>query len=234
MKRVAHGTVRNVQLSNFTNPLYLLDSRNITVKHLCIDGHDGHQGIKMYQHACDNLFTDITFYSHFADMMGGEGNAYGNVFHAVRYANPDFNPVDFDFHGFSEGPMSPPAYNLFINIRGFRYIQSAAGKDMLPGCAQYNCWDDVITEGERVGDPLFRDLAHTPKRGLLRFVTAVGFAIVMLLRSRRLSPSEFWKCMRAKLHDIDDMAITTSDHHLLFVNAQLKNIVTTCSVPAKE
>ena len=58
-------------------------------------------------------------------MMGGEGNAYGNVFDNVAYCNPYFRPVDFDFHGFSEGPMSPPSHNLFINCYGFRGIKGA-------------------------------------------------------------------------------------------------------------
>ncbi len=75
MKRVVHSEVKNVVIKNFTNPLYVTDSRNVTVSYLHICGYDGHQGIKLYMHACDNLFEHITFTSHFADMMGGEGNA---------------------------------------------------------------------------------------------------------------------------------------------------------------
>ena len=110
MKRVANGFVKNVEFHNFTNPLYVMDSRNIAATNLRFDGYDGHQGIKVYEHACDNLFQDIEFRSHYADMMGGEGNAYGNVFSRVQYVNPVFKPVDYDFHGFSEGPMSPPSH----------------------------------------------------------------------------------------------------------------------------
>lgn len=228
MKRVAHGSVENVIIKNYTNPLYVLDSRNISVKQISISGSDGHQGIKVYQHACDNLFSDIQFYNHYADMMGGEGNAYGNVFQRVQYLNPSFNPVDFDFHGFSEGPMSPPAYNVFALIRGFRYIQSAAGRDMLPGCAQHNRWLDIITEGEQPGDPLFRDLAHTPKTGMLRLATAMGYAAVMMIKQQKLSLSAFWEVFRRKLQEIDHMAIPVSEHRKLFVNAELMNITTTC------
>ena len=99
-----------------------MDSRNITVEKIIIRGSDGHQGIKLYEHACDNLVKDVVFYNHYADMMGGEGNAYGNVFDNVAYCNPYFRPVDFDFHGFSEGPMSPPSHNLCIIFYCFRGI----------------------------------------------------------------------------------------------------------------
>ena len=42
-----------------------------------------------------------------------------NVFSRVKYVNPVFKPVDYDFHGFSEGPMSPPSHNLFELVSGF-------------------------------------------------------------------------------------------------------------------
>ena len=156
MKRVAHGNIENIVFKNFTNPLYVMDSRNVSCEHLIIKGHDGHQGIKIYEHACDNLFRDITFYNYYADMMGGEGNAYGNVFTDVKYLNPCFKPVDYDFHGFSEGPMSPPSYNLFENVYGFSHINSSGSLHMAPSCARSNVWWNCINEGERNGSFLFK------------------------------------------------------------------------------
>lgn len=139
-----------------------MDSRNISCEHIIIKGHDGHQGIKVYEHSCDNLFKDITFYNHYADMMGGEGNAYGNVFTNVRYLNPCFKPVDFDFHGFSEGPMSPPSYNLFENIWGFTGIHSSGSEHMMPSCGRTNIWWNCYCEGERKGSSIFRQI-YRPK-----------------------------------------------------------------------
>lgn len=155
MKRVAHGKISNVIIQNCTNPLYLMDCRNVTVEKLIIRGADGHQGIKLYEHACDNLIKDVVFYNHYADMMGGEGNAYGNVFDNVTYCNPYFKPVDFDFHGFSEGPMSPPSHNLFINIYAFNGIKGAGASYNLPACGKYNVWINCIREGYKKGDPYF-------------------------------------------------------------------------------
>lgn len=228
MKRVAHGSISNVEIRNFTNPLYVFDSRNITAEHVTIGGNDGHQGIKIYQHACDNLFRDITFTAHFADMMGGEGNAYGNVFENVVYRNPVFKPVDFDFHGFSEGPMSPPAYNLFCSVAGFRRIQSGAGRDMLPGCAQHNSWNHIVTEGERKGEPLFIDLTYKPKTGVIRIVTAVGYSVAVMLKLRSFSPAGFVATLGRKLSDMDAIAIDVNEHQQFFVNSHLQNISTTC------
>lgn len=225
MKRVAHGIVNNVHIRNFTNPLYVMDSRNISVGHILIDGYDGHQGLKIYQHACDNLFYDIEFRAHFADMMGGEGNAYANVFHHIKYLNPLFNPVGFDFHGFSEGPMSPPAYNIFDDVEGFAHIQSAAGIDMLPGCAQHNRWVNIVTEGEKKGTPLFLDLSYKPKTGLFRYIHAAGYTVAMALRSSRL---DILSSYRQKLRDMDAIAIDPQEHKRFFVNAKLENVTTTC------
>jgi len=158
LKRVAHGELNNLIIKNFTNPIYIMDSRNITTNDIIIEGEDGHQGIKLYEHACDNLFKNIIFYTHFADMMGGEGNAYGNVFYNISYSNPYFKPVDYDFHGFSEGPMSPPANNLFINCYGFRNAKGAGASYNLPGSAQNNIWINCPRSGNIINSNFFVDL----------------------------------------------------------------------------
>ena len=164
MKRVAHGRISNVIIQDFTNPLYLMDSRNITVEKLIIRGADGHQGIKLYENACDNLIKDVVFYNHYADMMGGEGNAYGNVFDNIAYCNPYFKPVDFDFHGFSEGPMSPPSHNLFININSFRFIKGAGALYNQPACAQFNVWKNWAREGCRLNAPFFINIHYNSNK----------------------------------------------------------------------
>lgn len=158
LKRVAHGKISNVIIKNFTNPIYIMDSINNTIENITIEGEDGHQGIKLYEHACDNSFRNVIFYNHYSDMIGGEGNAYGNVFYKISYSNPYFNPVDYDFHGFSEGPMSPPAYNLFINCYGFRNAKGAAASYNLPGSAQNNIWINCPRNGNIIGSNFFVNL----------------------------------------------------------------------------
>ena len=61
MKRVAHSTVEDVEIKDFTTPLYVQDSREVTIQHIAIKGYDGHQGIKVYCHTCDCLFQHIDF-----------------------------------------------------------------------------------------------------------------------------------------------------------------------------
>ncbi len=163
LKRVAHSCVENIIIHNFTNPLYVTDSRKCTLTNIRITGYDGHQGIKLYGHACDNLIKDVIFEAEYADMMGGEGNSYGNVFSNVKYLNPEYNPCDYDFHGFSEGPMSPPAYNLFENIYGFRYIKMGGAIYNQPACAQWNIWWNCISEGEKANDYILCSLHYPPK-----------------------------------------------------------------------
>ena len=189
MKRVAHGNVENVVFKNFTNPLYVMDSRNVSCEHLVFKGHDGHQGIKIYEHACDNLFRDIVFYNHYADMMGGEGNAYGNVFSEVKYLNPCFKPVDYDFHGFSEGPMSPPSYNLFENIYGFAYIHSSGSIHMAPSCGRCNVWWNCYQEGEIKGSFIFK-LTYRSHLVLRNYIGIIVRTVKKMLKKKVLSPSK--------------------------------------------
>lgn len=232
MKRVAHGLVENVIINNFTNPIYVLDSKSISIENITIQGYDGHQGIKIYQHACDCLFRNITFTNHYADMLGGEGNAYGNVFSCIFYKNPAFNPVDYDFHGFGEGPMSPPANNLFECIFGFRYIKSAGAIFNLPSCAQHNVWWNIITEGEAKNDILFYAMTYRQKKGLIRFITAVGFSIAMVQKTRKLSIGNFLKTYKDKLADIDKTGIKKEEHFKFFPNSHISGIITNSNLDA--
>ncbi|MBQ7181482.1 MAG: hypothetical protein IJR87_09340 [Bacteroidaceae bacterium] len=216
MKRVAHATVEGVEICDFTNPLYVQDSREVTVQHVAVKGYDGHQGIKVYCHTCDCLFQHIDFYCHFADMMGGEGNAYSNVFRDICYRNPRFKPVDFDFHGFSEGPMSPPAYNLFEWVQGFRYIKGAGAVFMQPACGIGNVWRDVAFEGGKKGDSPFFALSYRVKSGLEKYVTAAGYTIVMMMKRKRHTLAFAQQTFKDKLKSIDQMSIPREQHAQFF------------------
>lgn len=229
MKRTAHSGIEHVVIKDFTNPIYIQDSLNVCTEHVAIKGYDGHQGIKVYCHTCNCVFNDIVFHAHFADMMGGEGNAYGNIFTNTRYVNPVFNPVDFDFHGFSEGPMSPPAYNVFEQITGFRYIKGAGAVFNLPACATNNTWRNIVTEGERKGECIFYALSYRVKSGTLKWATAQGFSLIMILKKRKMSFVFFRNTFREKLQDIDYMSVPRSQHAQFFPNCQLENIHTWAS-----
>lgn len=216
MKRCAHSLVENVVIEGFSNPLYVQDSRNVTVRRLNIGGRDGHQGLKAYMHTCDCLFEDIVFRSHFADMMGGEGPAYANLFRRIAYLNPVYYPVDYDFHGFASEPMSPPSDNMFCQIYGFRYIKGAGSLSHLPACGRRNVWWDTVSEGERQGTPLFYAMTYREKRGLIRMIYAVGYAAAMMQKKRRFSPKDFISHIRQKLADIDRVGIPRSEHGQFF------------------
>lgn len=216
MKRVTHSTVENVEMKNFTNPLYVQDSREVTVEYVKIKGYDGHQGIKVYCHTCDCQFQHIGFYCHFADMMGGEGNAYANVFSDVSYLNPTFNPVDFDFHGFSEGPMGPPAYNVFERIHGFRFIKGAGAVFMQPASGVGNVWREVAFEGGRRGEQPYYALSYRVRSGMEKYVTALGYTLVMMMKRKKHSLSFAKGVFKDKLMDIDYMSIPRDKHGMFF------------------
>lgn len=230
MKRVAQGSIQNVIIENFTNPLYVMDSRNITCKDISIKGYDGHQGIKIYGHACDNLFVNITFYCHFADMLGGEGNSYGNVFSQIYYMNPCFKPVDFDFHGFSEGPFSPPAYNLFECIYGFRHIKTAAAMYNLPGCAQYNTWWNIMAEGEKKDSPLFICLPYVKKNKLQKILSSVSRMLITSIQNKNFKPNQLIKIFRQRSKEIDASSLKIEEHQLLYHNIFCIGFKTSCKL----
>lgn len=230
MKRVAHGKIHNIKFKNLTNPLYVMDSRNITVEDIIFTGHDGHQGIKIYEHACDNLFKHIEFRCHYADMLGGEGNAYGNVFTDIHYTNPYFKPVDFDFHGFSEGPMSPPAYNLFELIQGFRYIKSAGALYNQPACAQFNTWWNIQSEGEKKGSPLFISLPYFPKKGILLKISALRHSFVKCIQQKTINISALRKNYQTRIQDMKNISIPPQQHTELYTNSFICGYKTTASI----
>ena len=230
LKRAAHSTVEDVIIKDFTNPLYVQDSSSVTVERVKIKGYDGHQGLKMYCHTSGCVFRQIDFYAHFADMMGGEGNAYGNTFSDIRYLNPTFKPVDYDFHGFPEGPMSPPAFNLFTRIEGFRFIKGAGAIYNLPSCAAHNSWVQTVTEGERRGDSLFFAMTYRVKSGAYRWITAVGFAVAMAIKKRNHSLSLFARTIADKLKDIDKVGIPQSQHDQFFPGTSIQQIETTADL----
>lgn len=222
MKRVAHATIEDVEIKDFTNPLYVQDSREVTVDHMTVKGYDGHQGIKVYCHTCDCLFQHIDFYCHYADMMGGEGNAYANVFREICYHHPAFKPVDFDFHGFSEGPMSPPAYNVFERVRGFRYIKGAGAVFMQPACGVENVWRDVTFEGRKKGEQPFYALSYRVKTGIEKYVTALGYTIVIMMKQKQHSLAFVKQTFGDKLKSIDQMSIPKGQHNQFFPGCRIE------------
>ena len=155
-------------------------------------------------------------------MMGGEGNAYGNVFRDINYLNPVFNPVDFDFHGFSEGPMSPPAYNVFERVRSFRCIKGAGATFMQPACGVGNVWRNITFEGGRRGDPLFSALSYRVKSGLEKYVTAIGFTLVMMMKRKNHSAGFAKQTFMEKLRSIDQMSIPRNQHAQFFPGCQVE------------
>lgn len=218
MKRVANGRIENVRISNFTNPLYVMDSRNCVINNVDICGYDGHQGLKYYSHACNNVFIDIRFHAHFADMLSGEGNAYTNSFNNISYQNSEFKPVDFDFHGFSEGPFSPPAYNIFNRVRNFRYIKGDGAMEYTPSCGQHNEWHGLVREGEKRGEDIFYSLTYRKKVGGERLVLSVGYALSVMLKTHSLSIKLFRDTLKSKLETMDKTGIKREDHYKLFIN----------------
>jgi len=166
--RVANGWIKNVTLENFTSPIYLLDSRNVTVNGLEFIGFDGHSGVKVYSHTCDNLIENLNFKNNFTHVLSGEGNAYGNVFRNINYKAVSGKPGLFDFHGFSDKRFSPPAENLFENIKGLNKISGGGAANNLPHTANFNTWWNVELANFNSNDSEVFYSWQAPLKGLVK------------------------------------------------------------------
>ena len=165
-------------------------------------------------------------------MMGGEGNAYCNEFSNIEYRSPLFNPVDFDFHGFSEGPMSPPSNNTFKDINNFRYIKGAGAIYNQPALAQNNQWENIITEGERKGHSLFYALSYRPRSYMSRIMAAAGTALVSVLKNKKIDRRTF-KVYKDKMQELKRRNISPKHHRMFFKGTTVQNITTTSSIPTE-
>lgn len=159
--RVAHGWMRNVTIDNYTNPVYLQDCRNVTMENIKTSGHNGHCGIKIYVHACDNLIKNVHFEANYTHMLSGEGNAYGNVFSRIDYDFKDSLPGDFDFHGFALNTFSPPSWTLFELVKGFYQINGGGADYNFPHTARFNVWWNIETHGVKKPLELFNHWVWT-------------------------------------------------------------------------
>lgn len=229
IKRVSNGSLSNIVINNFTNPLYLQDSYNVELRDIEVSGYDGHQGLKLYCHTSHCKMSDILFHNYYADMMGGEGNAYCNEFSHVRYVNQEFHPVDFDFHGFAEGPMSPPAYNVFSHIEGFRYIKGAGAIYNQPSLAQGNSWNHIKTSGELKGHSLFYALSYRPRSIISRHATALGTSLIGIIKTHRLN--NIFKDYSNKLEELSHRAVPVNEHYKFFKGSKLYDIDTMSIIP---
>ena len=96
----------------------------------------------------------------------------------------------------------------------------------LPSCAQNNIWWNIITEGERKGGPLFYAMTYREKKGALRLITAIGFAVAMIQKNRIFSFKTFVENIRAKLNDIDRTGIEAKQHYMFFKNSHVIGVKT--------
>ena len=111
-------------------------------------------------------------------------------------------------------------------------MKSAGAISHLPSCAQNNTWWDTITEGEKEGDHLFYAMTYRQKKGLVRFITAVGFSVAMIQKNRDLSPGVFLANVRGKLESIDKTGSPRSEHYrLYFPKSRVRHIKTTGKLP---
>lgn len=221
IKRAAHSRVYETNLVNFNNAFYILDSKNTTVERVNIYGYDGHQGIKVYNHSADNLLCDIYFYNHYADMIGVEGCSVANVYRNIRYLNPNNKYVDFDFHGVSSGPFTPPTMTLFENIQGFRGIKAGGTQYNQPACSVDNYWVNIHADGYDGTSEIFINDSYIRKEGLRKKITSIRHAFVKCIQKKNFSLSVILNAYKERMSAIDKTTLYRKDHYKVFKGSLL-------------
>jgi hypothetical protein len=154
--RVKNGWIQHVSVDNYTNPIYLQDSRNVTVQNILLEGNVGHAGLKLYAHSADNLIQNIKCNMYFTHVLSSEGNVYGNVFRNIDYTAINKLETNFDFHGFSGASYAPPAWNLFENITGLIRINGGGAGFNFPHTAHGNVWWNIYPPKNTEAMDVFR------------------------------------------------------------------------------
>ncbi|WP_066630874.1 glycosyl hydrolase family 28-related protein [Labilibacter marinus] len=133
MHRVSHGWVRNININNYVQNTHLVNSRNVTISNISMNGLDGHYGPKMY-HSSDNLVQDIEVNAKYTHGPGLEGASFGNVYRNIKLAH--FSPADL--HGIGGADFCPPMYNLYENISNLSHIAGGGAPANIPHAGEYN------------------------------------------------------------------------------------------------
>ncbi|NMH86306.1 family 43 glycosylhydrolase [Flavivirga algicola] len=154
--RVAHGWMKNVTIDNYTNPIYLQDSKNVTLDSIFITGKHGHSGIKVYAHASDNLIQNVNIQMNFSHVLSGEGNATRNVFRKITMDKQMESEGDFDFHGFAHYTYGPASHNLFEEITGLRFIYGGGAPRNFPHTSINNVWWNIESTDVKGTKELFK------------------------------------------------------------------------------
>ncbi len=154
--RVAHGWMKNITIDNYTNPIYLQDSKNVTLDAINITGHHGHSGIKAYAHATDNLIQNVNIQMNFSHALGGEGNTSGNVFRKITMNKQMEGEGDYDFHGFAHYTYGPASHNLFEDITGLRFIYGGGAPYNFPHTSIGNVWWNIESTDVKGTKELFK------------------------------------------------------------------------------
>lgn len=135
LRRIKDSWIRNVTLKNMVWDIKLMESMNVTVENVIIEGLDGHHGIKMNgSNFCliQNCYVDA-FRTH---AVGCESGAHANVF-----TNIGVNKKNgmIDFHG---GGLS--SHNLVENINN-SYVNSGGAEENMPHAGQHNVFWNIIS-----------------------------------------------------------------------------------------
>lgn len=107
-----------------------------------------------------------------------------------------------------------------------KYLFNLSGKGLF---LQIN-YSHITIEGERHGDPLFYAMTYRVKSGAARIITALGFTVARVLKTKNVSPSVIIRTFLDKLSDIKRIGIPQREHDQFFPFTSIKGTQTTADL----
>lgn len=112
--------------------------------------------------------------------------------------------------------FSPPAYNLFELIHGFRGIKGGGASYNQPACAAHNVWWNIFCEGYDGSPHIFVNHGYSQKSSLGIFIGSLRHAAVTAIQNRKLSVKIMIEAYNKNADYLNRIPIDRKDHFKLF------------------
>lgn len=112
--------------------------------------------------------------------------------------------------------FSPPAYNLFELIHGFRGIKGGGALYNQPACAAHNVWWNIFSEGHNGFPYIFVNLGYCKKSSIGVFLSSLRHAVVTVIQNRKLDTKLLVDAYKKNVDYLKRIPVERKDHFKLF------------------
>lgn len=113
--------------------------------------------------------------------------------------------------------FSPPAYNLFELIHGFRGIKGGGASYNQPACAAHNVWWNIFCEGYDRTPDVFVNTGYHKSNKIKQILGVIVRTIVTLVHKKSIGLSFVANTLKENLSKLNnDTSVLRREHFKLF------------------